>query len=37
MVLMNYLPGRDRNTDIENKHVDMGWWGGMGGWSKLGE
>ena len=38
MVLMNYLQGRDRDTDIENEHVDMGWGGGaLGGWSKLGE
>ena len=28
MVLMNYLQGRDRDTDIENEHVDMGWGGG---------
>ena len=27
MVLMNYLQGRDRNTDIENEHVDVGWCG----------
>lgn len=32
---LTYLRGRNRDTDVENKHVNAEW--GRGGWDELGE